>query len=213
MKPVPPRRPSPSISFFALRGAAAGLVAVAALGVAAPAAAGDGKGASPPAADADGGRRGRRGLDDGAREELRARVQQKIQTYLTVELSSRAGLDEKKSLQLGAAIKSHLERRTQTRKKKHEEMQKLRALVDGKGADAALKAQIKAVVDEGDRAEQLQALLDETARFLTPTEQAKIVLAFPEVMKDTHRLIRDARRGRGGPGGRGGPDGPDDDLE
>jgi hypothetical protein len=153
------------------------------------------------------GRKGRgEKLSEDERGALRERVQQKVQTWLTVELSQRAGLDEKKSLQLGAAIKSHLERRQQARQKKHDEMQKLRALIDGKGADAALKAQMKAVVDQHDREEQLTALLDDTARFLTPTEQAKVVIAFPEVMKDTRRMIRDARRG-----GRGGGAPGDDD--
>jgi hypothetical protein len=146
----------------------------------------------------DDARKGHGGMSDEQRGALRDRVQQKIQTYLTVELSSRAGLDEKKSLQLGAAIKAQMDRRQATREKKRDEMKKLRELVDGKAADAALKTQIKSVVDQSDREEQLQALLDDTAKFLTATEQAKVVLAWPEVMRETRRLIADARRDRGG---------------
>jgi hypothetical protein len=148
------------------------------------------------------------------RAALRDRVQQKIQTYLTVELSSRAGLDEKKALQLGAAIKAQQERRQATREKKHAELQKLRDLVQQKAADAALKAQVKAVVDQSDREEQLQALLDDTAKFLTPLEQAKIVVAWPDVMKDARRLIAQARREhRGGGQGAGDGTGDGDDQE
>lgn len=157
--------------------------------------------------------RRRRGgaLSDEQRGALRERVQQKIQTYLTVELSSRAGLDEKKSLQLGAAIKAQMQRRQAAREKKRAEMQKLRELLDSKAADAALRAQVKSVVDQSDREEQLQALLDETARFLTPTEQAKVVLAWPEVMRETRRLILQARRDRnGGDGGDGGATGDEE---
>ncbi len=150
-------------------------------------------------------RRGERGERRG---ELRARVQQKIQTFLTVELSSRAGLDEKKSLQLSTALKAHMERKQQARQGKKAELDKLRDLVESKGSDAALKAQIKVVADQSQQEEQVQQLLDDTAKFLTPTEQAKVMLALPEVMKDTMRMIREARGGHGG-GGRGGDDGDD----
>jgi hypothetical protein len=145
------------------------------------------------------GERGERGgrLSPEERTALRERVQQKIQNYLTVELASRAGLDEKKSLQLGAALKAQMERRQAAREKKRNEMKKLRELLEGKANDAALKNQIKAVVDQHDREEQLMALLDDTAKFLTPAEQAKVVVAWPEVMKDARRLIADARRDRG----------------
>lgn len=136
-------------------------------------------------------------MSDEERGALRERVQQKIQSYLTVELASRAGLNEEKTLQLGAAIKAQMQRRQATREKKRDEMKKLRELVEAKAADAALKAQVKSVVDQGDREEQLQALLDDTSKFLTPTEQAKVVLAWPEVMKETRRLIANARRDRG----------------
>ncbi len=146
-----------------------------------------------------------KGIDkEGRRAEVRERVKAKIQTYLTVELSQRAGLDEKKSLQLGSAIKAHLDRKQKAREAKQQELQKLRALIDGKGADAAVKAQLKALLDKDGRDEQTQAFVDDTSRFLTPTEQARIVIALPEVMKDTRRLIREARQERRGGGGRRG---------
>jgi hypothetical protein len=131
------------------------------------------------------------------RSALRERVKGKIQTYLTVELSSRAGLDEKKSLQLGSAIKAHLERKEAARGGRREAVAKLRELVDGKAADAALKSQMKAVIDMHNKQEALDTLLDETARFLTPTEQARMLVALPDVMKDAMNLMREARGTRG----------------
>ena len=131
------------------------------------------------------------------RSALRERVKGKIQTYLTVELSSRAGLDEKKSLQLGSAIKAHLERKEAARGGRREAVATLRELVDGKAADAALKSQMKAVVDMHHKQEALDTLLDETARFLTPTEQARMLVALPDVMKDAMNLMREARGTRG----------------
>jgi len=150
------------------------------------------------------GRRGGGGGSDDARGALRERVKAKIQTYLTVELAQRAGLDEKKSLQLGNAIKAHMERKQKAREAKKTELQKLRSLVDGKGADSAVKAQLQALLNSSDRDDQVQAFVDDTSKFLTPTEQAKLVLALPEVMKDTRQLVREARQERrGGAGGRG----------
>lgn len=145
------------------------------------------------------------------RAALRDRVKQKIQTYLTVELSSRAGLDDKKALQLGSAIKGHLEKREVARKTRHEAFVKLKELVDQKANDAALKAQMKTVLDSHGREQGMDDLAVELGKFLTPTEQAKVMVAFPEVMKDAMRLIREARGGRGGRGGPGkgpGPGGP-----
>jgi len=139
------------------------------------------------------------------RAALRERVKQKIQTYLTVELSSSAGLDEKKSLQLGAAIKGHLEKREAARKTRHDAFVKLKELVDQKANDAALKAQMKTVLDSHGREQAMDDIAVELGKFLTPTEQAKVMVAFPEVMKDAMRLIREARGGRGGRGGGKGP--------
>ncbi len=167
------------------------------------------------------GKGGEGKLGEGKRGELRERVRQKVQTYVTVELASRANLDEKKSLQLGSAIKAHMERKQQARQKKRGEMEKLRALVDSKGNDAALKAQMKTLVDAARDEDQVQLLLDDTAKFLTPTEQARVVLALPGVMKDTMKMVKEARGGglggggrRGGRGGGGGGfddhDGSDD---
>ena len=153
-----------------------------------------------------GGKRGKRGkgkMNPAEREALRERVQSKIQSYLTVELSSRAGLDDKKSLQLGNTIKAHLERRESARGTRHEAMKKLRELVDSKASDAALKTQMAAVASAAKAEDPLDDLMAELGKFLTTQEQAKVMVAFPEVMKDAMHLIRDARRGGRGGGGPG----------
>lgn len=146
--------------------------------------------------------RGAGGDRAGRRAEIRERVQGKIQSYLTVELASRAGLDQSKSVQLGTAIKAQMERKQKAHQARKAQVQKLRDLLDSKSPDAAVKAQLKLVMDAGPQGDR-QALLDDTARFLTATEQAKVMLALPEVMKDARRLVREARgeRRRGGGGG------------
>lgn len=137
---------------------------------------------------------GRRGE---MRPEIRERVRQKMQTYLTVELSSRLGLDQKKSLQLGDAIQAHMQRRQEQRQRLKAEAQKLRGLLDAKAGDAQVKTQLDMVIGLAGRDDEIQRFLQETGKFLTVQEQAKLALAFPEIMKDMRHMMR---RGPGGPG-------------
>ena len=140
----------------------------------------------------------------GKREEMRARVEQKIKTYLTVELASRLNLDQKRALQLGDAVQRHMDRQHQRRERMHSEADKLRQLVEKKAPDAQVKAQLDTVVGLAGKDDALHAFLGDAGKFLNVTEQAKLALSMPDIMRDVHRLVRDARRemrGRGpGPG-------------
>lgn len=148
------------------------------------------------------------------REELRARVQEKIRTYLTTELSTRMGLDAAKSAKLADAVKAHMERKQGRGKKLHEEMQKLRGLVDAKAPDAQVKAQLDVVLGASSRDDDIQAFVADTSKFLTVQEQAKLALALPEILKDVHKMMREARQGmRGGRGFGGGRDGKPGDED
>lgn len=129
------------------------------------------------------------------RAALHARVQDKLATYVVVELTSKAGLDEKKSVQLSSAVKAHLERMHASRTEKREAVENLRNLIDSKANDAALNAQIAVVSAAGNREDQHEQLLTDLSRFLTATERAKIVVALPEVMRDAMKLVREARHG------------------
>ena len=154
-------------------------------------------------------------LKKGKRAEMRERVEQKIQTYLTVELSSRMALDEKKSLKLSEAIKAQMKRKQERREKLKGEMNKLRDLVDKKAPDGQVKSQLDVVTGLAGRDEDMHDFLNDTSKFLTVQEQARLAIAFPEIMKDVHQLVREARGKRGlrGERGRGGFGGPDDGDE
>jgi len=147
---------------------------------------------------------GREGPFAERREEIRERVEQKIRTYLTVELSGRLALDQKRALQLGDAVQRHMDRMHERREKTRAEADKLRELVEKKAPDAQVKAQLDTVVGLAGKDDDLHAFLADTAKFLNVTEQAKLALSMPEIMRDVHRLVKDARRefrGRGpGPG-------------
>jgi hypothetical protein len=150
--------------------------------------------AGPPSGDVRAEKRG-----DGKREEIRARVQQKVKTYLTVELSTRLGLDDKKSAKLADAIAAHMERKRANREAMKNDMKKLRELVDAKAPDAQVKAQLDVVIKQREKGEDVQTFLKETSSFLSVQEQAKLALAMPDVMRGLKGMMQEARKGaRGG---------------
>lgn len=124
------------------------------------------------------------------REEVRARVQEKVRMYLSVELATRAGLDDVKSKKLADVIGAHMQKKMVQRKKMRDETQKLRALVDQKAPDAQIKPQLQAVLAAKHSMVDVDDALEETAKFLTPTEQAKVALALPEAMKGMKGMMR-----------------------
>lgn len=137
------------------------------------------------------------------RERIESEVRRKLQTFVAVELSSRLGLDDATALKLSDAIRAHRDAQQEARRKVREETDKLAALVRDGASDEALRAQTARVLSALEAQPALDDLARETAKFLTPTQQAKLLLAFPDVMRDVRTMMRDARRGRGGPGGRG----------
>jgi hypothetical protein len=166
------------------------------------------------------GARPERGAERGARDQLRGRVQEKMGTWLTTEISTRVGLDATKSAKMSEAIKQHMARKQERMKRLREEMQKLRSLVDAKANDAQTKAQLDTVIGLSSRDDDMHEMIRETAKFMTIQEQAKLALAMPEIMKDMRQMMKEARRemrGKRGPAGGGfggpGPRGMDDDDE
>ncbi len=159
--------------------------------------------AIPTAAYAGDGARPERGA---AREQLRGRVQEKIGTWLTTEISTRVGLDATKSAKMSEAIKQHMTRKQERMKLLRDEMQKLRSLVDAKANDAQTKAQLDTVIGLSSRDDDMHEMIRETAKFMTVQEQAKLALAMPEIMKDMRQMMKDAKRemrGKRGPAGGG----------
>lgn len=151
--------------------------------------------------------RGAGGPERGAvRDQLRGRVQEKIGTWLTTEITTRVGLDATKSAKMSAAIKDHMGRKQERMKRLREEMQKLRSMVDAKASDAQTKAQLDTVIGLSSRDDDMHEMIRETAKFMTVQEQARLALAMPEIMKDMRQMMKDAKRemrGKRGPGGGG----------
>lgn len=158
-----------------------------------------------------------RGDKGEAHEGMRARVQEKIATWLTTEISTRTGLDSSKSAALNTSIRAHIQRKQERTQQLRQEMQKLRSLVEGKAADAPVKAQLDVVIGASSRDDDVHELLRDTARFMTVQEQARLALAMPEIMQEMRKVMRETRReGRGKrapPGGFSGPPAADDDEE
>jgi hypothetical protein len=169
-----------------------------------------------------------KGLDgkgdrSGVRDQLRGRVQEKIGTWLTTEITTRVGLDAAKSAKMATAIKDHMARKHERMSRLRDEMQKLRSMVDAKSSDAQVKTQLDTVIGLSSRDDDMHEMIRETAKFMTVQEQARLALAMPDIMKDMRQMMKEAKREmrgkRGGPGGAGGfggglrgdPPGMDDD--
>jgi hypothetical protein len=142
-----------------------------------------------------------RGEERGAMKE---RVREKMHAFLTTELSARLQLDERKKAQLSDALKTHMERRQAQRQQLRVEGQKLKGLVDAKAADAEVKKQLDIVLGLAGNDDEILRFVEETSKFLTVTEQARLALALPEMMRDMKHMMR-AGQGKGrGPFGGGG---------
>lgn len=158
-------------------------------------------------------KRGHGRLSPEERARLEEEVGRKIDTYLTVELSSRLGLSDEKALKLSKLIKERREKKRTRRQEVRAEYQRLQELVDKKASDADLRAQTKRTLDAAQRVDSEQGLFDETARLLTAEEQARLVLAYPHVRREMHRMMREVRgKGRGKLRGERGFEGLDRDF-
>jgi hypothetical protein len=153
------------------------------------------------------------------RQKMRAEVERKMQTFFTVELSTRLGLDDKAALKLSSAFKAHRERKEAGRKALHKEYEALKDLLEKKAGDKALRAQTQKVLAAAEKAHAPDDKLFHDARgFLSSEQHARFVLSLPEVQREMHRMMRHARGemrrrdGEGpGPGPGPGPHGPPPD--
>lgn len=161
------------------------------------------------------GDRGRRGkLSPEERKQLQEEVGRRMDTFVTVELASRLDLTQDKALKLSAVVKAHREKTQAQRETVRAEHKKLKELIESGAKDPALKAQTQKVLAASKAVPDREALLDDTAKFLTVSEQAKLVLAFPKIQRQMKRMVKRARgEMRGERGGRGRDRGLDmDDL-
>lgn len=134
------------------------------------------------------------------RRRLEDEVQRKVHTYVTVELSSRLGLDDETALQLADIIRAHREQQHEAHKKVRAESETLERLLREGASEAALKKQTAVVLAAAAARPHLDDLVKASAKLLTTKQQAQLVLAFPDVMRDVRRMMRKARHG--GPGTR-----------
>lgn len=172
-----------------------------------------------------GGRGGK--LTPEERQQLEDKVGRKMDTFITVELSSQLGLSDDKALKLARLLKQERQRKYTTRVKARQEYKALQELLDQGGDDRALKAQTRKVVEAAQVADAPPDLLAMTAGFLNAKEQARLVLVMPHVRREMRHLMKRARkearqeakrdgrrrhRGNRGQGGPGGFEGMDDDF-
>jgi Spy/CpxP family protein refolding chaperone len=134
--------------------------------------------------------------NDAERAERIEKRMQRIDKMVRKKLAPKLGADEATTNKLVEVFQQQAATRHAAHMKMRGEMEKLKQLVDGDAGDAALDTQLARLADLREAMPERGAVLDETARFLTPEQQAKLVLAGPKMMKRRH-----GRHGRHGPGG------------
>lgn len=132
------------------------------------------------------------------REKKHAEIQRKIKVYILAELSSRLNLDDRKTNLLSDVINKQTQERDANHKAMREEMKNLRGLLDKNADDAQLRASIQKLASLRDKSDHIASFVQDTSSFLSTKEQAQLVVALPEVMRDLKKMKR---------GHRGPPDG------
>ncbi len=134
------------------------------------------------------------------RAALEAKIERRIDTFVTVELSSELGLDEKEALKLLGAWREHRAAGKTANRAVRDHAKRLGELIDAKAADAQVAAQMKTLEASMDKRVEPNDLLAKTRAFLTVRQQAQLLLAIPQVEHQVRRMMRKARRkarGRG----------------
>lgn len=150
--------------------------------------------------------------DKAGRRAMKERARQKLQAHVHEELVARVGLSDEKARALSEVMKRRGQEREAQGQRMRQEMKQLHGLVKSEASDAELRAQMERIARlRQEKREDAQGLMEETASFLSPREQARMMLAFPKVMRETRKLIRESRRG--GRHGHGDHAAHDEDLD
>ena len=128
------------------------------------------------------------------RRKLRKKVQQKIQTFVTVELSTQLGLDERKTIKLSSAIKAFGAAQAEAHRQVKKEMDTLAELLDRRADDKAIQRQTEKVMKVQSERKDPSRLFRETAAFLSVEEQARMVLLYPHVKREVKQMMGQKRK-------------------
>lgn len=144
--------------------------------------------------------RGKDGPDPARVEERQQQMEKGVRERLAPEL----GLDQAQTDRLVETFREAGQARRAAHEALRKEHQALQALVERGASDQELQAQLDRVEAAQKKLPERGSLLDETRRFLTTQQQAKLAVLLPRVMKEGkhhRRGKRERRGGRGGPAG------------
>ena len=131
-------------------------------------------------------------------EQRRAKIQQVVET----KLAPRLELDDRQAAQLVEVMERVATERRQARQLMRAEHKTLKKLVEAGASEEALIAQMQAVQAARESAHQTPRMLDDTARFLSVEQQAKLTLMRPKMMKHGKRHGHHGKRGKRGKHGK-----------
>lgn len=137
-----------------------------------------------------------------------AKRQAKMEAAIKERLAPKLELDEGQTARLIETLKEVGAERRAAHQKVRAESKKLKALIDAGANDGQLSEQMARLQTAKENKPRRGALLDETARFLTVQQQAKLTLILPKMMKHAkHRRMgkrgQAGERGERGEGARG----------
>ncbi len=143
----------------------------------------------------------------------------KMEIVVKERIAPELKLDEGQTERLVQTMQSVTAQRHAAKQTVHQEAKKLKELLDAGANDGQLSEQMARLKAARDEMPQRGALLDETSRFLTVQQQAKLTLMLPKMMKERgHKRFgkhgKHGKRGKRGFGdeGRRGFEGADSDF-
>jgi phage gp16-like protein len=122
-----------------------------------------------------------------------AKRQAKMEAVIKERLAPRLELDDDQTERLLETLRQVGDQRRAARQNVHAESKKLKALLDEGANDGQLSEQMARLRAAREAMPPKGALLDDTARFLTVEQQAKLTLMLPKMMKRARHKPRGER--------------------
>lgn len=133
------------------------------------------------------------------RKKLQEKVRKRVDTFVTVELATELDLDQKTALLLLDAWRAHRDAVTSDHQAAKKAAEALSEALQSGASDAVIKKRTEALRAQFPKRNEADDLLERTRGFLSVRQQAKLLLAYPQIQREVRRMMRRARKHRAPP--------------
>ncbi len=133
------------------------------------------------------------------RQKLQEKVRKRVDTFVTVELATELELDQKTALQLLDAWRAHRDAVTADHQAAKKAAEALSDALKSNASDAVVKKRTEALRTQLPTRNEADDLLERARGFLTVRQQAKLLLAYPQIQREVRKMMRRARKHRDPP--------------